>query len=59
MAIRDVRVVERDDSLFSITFYVNHDFHQLFMTREVFEKVVGYDSDNTLRLAEYIYTLFN
>ena len=51
--------IQRDDGLFSITFYVNHDFHQLFMTRETFEKVVGYDSDNTLRLAAYLYSLFN
>ena len=56
MAIRDVRVVERDDGLFSITFYVNHDFHQLFMTRETFEKVVG---DDVNRLVEYLHSLFN
>ena len=59
MEISKLMAIQRDDGLFSITFYINHDFHQLFMTREVFEKVVGYDSDNTLRLAEYIYTLFN
>ena len=56
MAIRDVRAVERDDGLFSITFYVNHDFHQLFMTRETFEKVVGGDVN---RLVEYLHSLFN
>ena len=56
MAIRNVRAVERDDGLFSITFYVNHDFHQLFMTREVFEKVVE-DGDD--KLVDYLHSLFN
>ena len=37
MAIRDVRVVERDDGLFSVTFYVNHDIRTLkqFDRREI------------------------
>ena len=59
MDIRDIRAVKRDDGLFSITFYINHDFHQLFMTSDTFEKVVGYDSDNGPRLVEYLYSLFN
>ena len=59
MEISNLMAIKRDDGLFSITFYVNHDFHQLFMTSEVFERVVGYDSDNTPRLVEYLHSLFN
>ena len=59
MEISNLMAIQRDDGLFNITFYIDDDFHQLFMTTEVFDRVIGHDTDNTFRLAEYIYTLFN
>ena len=61
MEICNLMAIQRDDGLVSITFNTlpDNNFHQIFMTLKAFDKVVGYDSDNILRLANYIYSLMN
>ena len=56
MEISNLMAIQRDDGLFNVTFYIGEDFHQIFIAPEVFDKAIGNNSD---RLEEYIYTLFN
>lgn len=56
MEISNLMAIQRDDGLFNVTFYIGTDFHQIFIAPEVFDKTIGNNSD---RLEEYIYTLFN